>query len=173
MAGRLLCRAGGAALRCQAGMWRACRMTRLAWLRCRAGGASAKRRQRIDDQQHGQRWELHHVAWAAPSRPRAAECKPAPLFYLRRDPSCAPCCAWWGARRFYFRRLLSDSQRGRAGRRAACSYVLLRNSFSGKWGSFAQQRPLALSSVRRLQRPPTNVTVRCQDALAVVRKEGL
>ena len=55
------------------------------------------------------------------------------------------------------------------GRRAACSYVLLRNSFSGKWGSFTQQRPLALSSVRRLQRPPRNVTVQCQDALAYLR----
>ena len=55
-----------------------------------------------------------------------------------------------------------------AGRRAACAYVLLRNSFSGKWGSFAQQRPLALSSVRRLQ-PPCNVTVRHQDALAYLR----
>ena len=44
----------------------------------------------------------------------------------------------------------------------------LRNSFSGKWGSFAQQRPLALSSVRRLQ-PPCNVTVRRQDALAYLR----
>ena len=62
--------------------------------------------------------------------------------------------------------LLQLPQRGRAGRRAACSHVLLRNSFSGKWGSFIQQRPLALSSVRRLQRPPRNVTVRCQDALA-------
>ena len=62
-------------------------------------------------------------------------------------------------RRFYCGHLLPGAQRGRAGRRAACSYVLLRNSFSGKWGSFAQQRPLALSSVRRLQ-PPCNVTVR-------------
>ena len=33
-------------------------------------------------------------------------------------------------RRFYFSRLLPGTQRGRAGRRAACSYVLLRNSFS-------------------------------------------
>ena len=61
-------------------------------------------------------------------------------------------------KRFYFSRR----------RRAACSYVLLRNSFSGKWGSFSQ-RPLALNSVRRLQRPPTNVTVRCLDALAHLR----
>ena len=38
----------------------------------------------------------------------------------------------------------------------------------GKVGSFAQQRPLALSSVRRLQ-PPCNVTVRHQDALAYLR----
>ena len=63
----------------------------------------------------------------------------------------------------------AGNQRGRTGRRAACSYVLLRNSFSGKWGSFTQQRPLALSSVRRLQRPPRNVTVRCQDALGYLR----
>ena len=70
---------------------------------------------------------------------------------------------------FYFSRLLPGTQRGRAGRRAACSFVLLRNSFSGKWGSFIQQRPLGLSSVRRTQRPPRNVTVRCQDALAYLR----
>ena len=50
----------------------------------------------------------------------------------------------------------------------ACAYVLLRNSFSEKWGFFAQQRPLALSSVRRLQ-PPCNVTVRRQGALAYLR----
>ena len=68
-------------------------------------------------------------------------------------------------RRFYSGRLLL---RGRAGRWAACAYVLLRNSFSGKWGSFAQQRPLALSSVRRLQQPPCNVTVRHQGALAAL-----
>ena len=72
-------------------------------------------------------------------------------------------------RRFYFSHLLPGTQRGRAGRRAACSYVLLRNSFSGKRGSFTQQRPLGLSSVRRAQRPPRNVTVRCQDALAYLR----
>ena len=58
-------------------------------------------------------------------------------------------------RRFYSGRLLPGALRGRAGRRAACAYVLLRNSFSGKWGSFAQQRLLALSSVRRLQQPPS------------------
>ena len=85
--------------------------------------------------------------------------------YLRQDPvflrSLLRLAGRKVDRRFYFSRLLPGTQRGRAGRRAACSYVLLRNSFSGKWGSFAQQRPLALSSVRRLQRPPTNVTVRC------------
>ena len=93
--------------------------------------------------------------------------------YLRQDPvflrSLLRLVGLKVDRRFYFRRLLPGSQRGRAGRRAACSYVLLRNSFSGKWGSFAQQRPLALSSVRRLQRPPINVTVRRQDALAYLR----
>ena len=72
-------------------------------------------------------------------------------------------------RRFYSGRLLPGALRGRAGRRAACVYVLLRNSFSGKWGSFAQQRLLALSSARRLQQPPCNVTVRRQDALAYLR----
>ena len=41
-------------------------------------------------------------------------------------------------RRFYFSRLLPGTQRGRGGRRAACSYVLLRNSFSGKRGSFTR-----------------------------------
>ena len=93
--------------------------------------------------------------------------------YLRRDPvflrSLLRLVGRKVDRRFYFRQLLSGAQRGRAGRRAACSYTLLRNSFSGKWGSFTQQRPLALSSVRCLQRPPTNVTVRHQDALAYLR----
>ena len=93
--------------------------------------------------------------------------------YLRQDPvflrSLLRLAGRKIDRRFYFSRLLPGTQRGRAGRRAACSYVLLRNSFSGKWGSFTQQRPLALSSVRRLQRPPRDVTVRCQDALAYLR----
>ena len=98
---------------------------------------------------------------------------PLSLCYLRQDPvflrSLLRLAGRKIDRRFYFSRLLPGTQRGRAGRRAACSYVLLRNSFSGKWGSFTQQRPLALSSVRRLQRPPRNVTVRCQDALAYLR----
>ena len=85
--------------------------------------------------------------------------------YLRRDPvflrSLLRLVGRKVDRPFYFSRLLPGFQRGRAGRRAA-SYVLPRNSFSGKWGSFTQQRPLALSSVRRLQRPPTNVIVRCR-----------
>ena len=93
--------------------------------------------------------------------------------YLRQDPvflrSLLRLAGCKVDRRFYFSRLLPGTQRGRAGRRAACSYVLLRNSFSGKWASFIQQRPLALSSVRRLQRPPRNVTVRCQDALGYLR----
>ena len=75
--------------------------------------------------------------------------------YLRQDPvflrSLLRLAGRKIDRRFYFSRLLPGTQRGRAGRRAACSYVLLRNSFSGKWGSFTQQRPLALSSVRRLR----------------------
>ena len=69
--------------------------------------------------------------------------------YLRQDPvflrSLLRLAGRKIDRRFYFSRLLPGAQRGRAGRRATCSYVLLRNSFSGKWGSFAQQRPLALS----------------------------
>ena len=93
--------------------------------------------------------------------------------YLRQDPvflrSLLRLVGRRVDRRFYFGHLLPGAQRGRAGRRAGCSYVLLRNSFSGKWGSFAQQRPLALSSVRRLQQPPCNVTVRHQDALAYLR----
>ena len=92
--------------------------------------------------------------------------------YLRRDPvflrSLLRLVGRRVDRRFYSGRLLPGALRGRAGRRAAFAYVLLRNSFSGKWGSFAQQRPLALSSVRRLQ-PPCNVTVRRQDALAYLR----
>ena len=84
--------------------------------------------------------------------------------YLRQDPvflrSLLRLAGRKVDRRFYFSHLLPGTQKGRAGRRAACSYVLLRNSF------FIQQRPLGLSSVRRMQRPPANVAVRCQDALA-------
>ena len=93
--------------------------------------------------------------------------------YLRQDPvflrSLLRLAGRKVDRRFYFSHLLPGTQRGRAGRRAASSYVLLRNSFLGKWGSFIQQRPLGLSSVRRMQRPPRNVAVRCQDALGYLR----
>ena len=93
--------------------------------------------------------------------------------YLRQDPvflrSLLRLAGRKVDRRFYFSHLLPGTQRGRAGRRAACSFVLLRNSFSGKRGSFIQHCPLGLSSVRRMQRPPRNVTVRCQDALAYLR----
>ena len=93
--------------------------------------------------------------------------------YLRQDPvflrSLLRLAGCKVDRRFYFSHRLPGTCKGRAGRRAACSYVLLRNSFSGKWGSFTQQRPLALSSVRRLQWPPRNVTVRCQDALGYLQ----
>ena len=92
--------------------------------------------------------------------------------YLKRDPVFLRSLLRLIDRRFYFSRLLPGTQRGRAGRRAACSYVLLRNSFSGKWGSFTQQRPLALSSVRRLQRPSTNVTVRCQAHLRALPSQA-
>ena len=75
--------------------------------------------------------------------------------YLRQDPvflrSLLRLAGRKIDRRFYFSHLLPGTQRGRAGRRAACSYVLLRNSFSRKWGSFTQQRPLGLSSVRRMR----------------------
>ena len=56
--------------------------------------------------------------------------------YLRQDPVfLRPLLRLAGRkvdRRFYFSRLLPGTQRGRAGRRAACSYVLLRNN--GKVG---------------------------------------
>ena len=87
--------------------------------------------------------------------------------YLRQDPvflrSLLRLVGRKADRRFHFSHLLPGTQRGRAGRQAAC------DSFSGKWGFFTQQRPLVLSSVRRLQRPPPNVTVRRQDALAYLR----
>ena len=91
--------------------------------------------------------------------------------YLRRDPvSLARLVGRDVDRRFYFRRLLPGALRGPAGRRAACAHALLRNSFSGKQGSFArQQQPMPPSCVRRLQQPPSNVTVRQQDALAYLR----
>ena len=76
--------------------------------------------------------------------------------YLRQDPVFLRSLLRLVGRRvdFYFGHLLPGSE---------CAYVLLRTSFSGKRGSFAQQRPLALSSVRRLQ-PPCN-----EDALAYLR----
>ena len=55
--------------------------------------------------------------------------------YLRRDSVFLRFLARLAGRdvdRHFFRRL-----------QAACAYALLRNSFSGKWGSFArQQQPL-------------------------------
>ena len=90
--------------------------------------------------------------------------KPAPLLLKARPGLPALLAAPGGAQDRQALLLQSPpagTQRGRAGRRAACSYVLLRNSFSGKWGSFAQQRPLALSSVRRLQRPPWPIYALC------------
>ena len=54
--------------------------------------------------------------------------------YLRRDPvflrSLLRLVGRRVDRRFYSGRLLPGALRGRAGRRAACAYVLLRNSFS-------------------------------------------
>ena len=90
--------------------------------------------------------------------------------YLRREPvflrSLLRLVGHKVDRRFYFRRLLPGALRGPAGRRAACSYALLRNSFSGKWGSFArQQRPLALSSVQRGRAAPGRAGLSARSAL--------
>ena len=106
-------------------------------------------------------------SWSTTSQPGVRPCEPIANLrrcYLRQDPvflrSLLRLAGRKVDRRFYFSRLLPGIQ----------SYVLLRNSFSGKWGSFTQQRPLGLSSVRRMQRPPRcNVTVQCQDALAYLR----
>ena len=93
--------------------------------------------------------------------------------YLRQDPvflrSLLRLAGRKIDRRFYFSRLLPGTQRGRAGRRARLLVRPAAQQLSGKWGSFTQQRPLGLSSVRRMQRPPRNVTVQCQDALGYLR----
>ena len=103
---------------------------------------------------------------------RVLPCRPAPLLLAAGLPAlpAAPGGAQAG-QALLLQAPPAGAQRGCAGRRAACSYALLRNSFSGKWGSFAQQRPLALSSVRSasatVQR--CRATVRRQDALAYLR----
>ena len=94
----------------------------------------------------------------------------SPSRYLRRGPvflrSLLRLVGHKVDRRFYFRRLLPGALRGPVGRRAACSYALLRNSFRE---SGAPLRGSSLSSVRRLHRPPSRVVVRRQGALAYLR----
>ena len=83
-------------------------------------------------------------AWRCAASTPSSRHKPAPLLLDARPGLPALLLRLVGRRvdrRFYF---------GQRGRRAVCACVL--HSFSGKWGSFTQQRPLvALSSVRRLQ----------------------
>ena len=82
--------------------------------------------------------------------------------YLRQDPvflrSLLRLAGRQVHKRFYFRRLLPGAQRAVPGVGLPAHTSCCATSFA--------QRPLALSSVRRLQRPPINVTVRRQDALA-------
>ena len=87
--------------------------------------------------------------------------KPAPLLLEARPGSCAPCCALVGRRvdrRFYFSRLLPGALRGRVGRRAACSYVLLRVS-----------SPVSSRAAHLVARPTVSAFLFCRGSTAASR----
>ena len=94
----------------------------------------------------------------------ASFCAHGSVPQVRRS-SCAPCCAWWGARWTGASTSVASCRALRAapGRTSCCATA------SRESGLLHTAAATGAEQRRRLQRPLRNVTVRCQDALAYLR----